>query len=112
MNREPKVTADLIAGITVAIVALPLALGFGITSGMSAAAIAGVLIGTSYRILNPVSIIESLRTTRSEVIVLVATAVATLFIDLIWGIAIGIVLHFVLQQAITKRTKLESRDET
>ena len=29
---------DLIAGITVAIVALPLAIGFGITSGMSAAA--------------------------------------------------------------------------
>ena len=29
---------DLISGITVAIVALPLAIGFGITSGMSAAA--------------------------------------------------------------------------
>ena len=29
---------DLIAGATVAIVALPLAIGFGITSGMSAAA--------------------------------------------------------------------------
>jgi SulP family sulfate permease len=92
--------------LVVALVAAPL------VSQIPAAAIAGVLIGTSYRILNPVSIIESLRTTRSEAIVLVATAVATLFIDLIWGIAIGIVLHFVLQQAITKRTKLESRDET
>lgn len=88
--------------LVVALVAAPL------VSQIPAAAIAGVLIGTSYRILNPVSIIESLRTTRSEAIVLVATAVATLFIDLVWGIAIGIVLHFVLQQAITKRTKLES----
>ena len=31
-------TKDVVAGFTVAIVALPLALGFGITSGMSAAA--------------------------------------------------------------------------
>ena len=92
--------------LAVALVAAPL------VSQIPAAAIAGVLIGTSYRILNPVSIIESLRTTRSEAIVLVSTAVATLFIDLILGIAIGIVLHFVLQQAISKRVKLESRNET
>ena len=92
--------------LVLALVAAPL------VSQIPAAAIAGVLIGTSYRILNPVSIIESLRTTRSEAIVLVSTAVATLFIDLIWGIAIGIVLHFVLQSAITNRTKLELRDET
>lgn len=92
--------------LILALVAAPL------VSQIPAAAIAGVLIGTSYRILNPVSIIESLRTTRSEAIVLVSTAVATLLIDLIWGIAIGIVLHFVLQSAITNRTKLELRDET
>ena len=89
----------------VALVAAPL------VSQIPAAAIAGVLIGTSYRILNPVSIIESLRTTRSEAVVLVVTATATLFIDLIWGIAIGILLHFALQQAITNRSKLELRDE-
>ena len=92
--------------LVLALVAAPL------VSQIPAAAIAGVLIGTSYRILNPVSIIESLRTTRSEAIVLVSTAVATLFIDLLWGIAIGIVLHFVLQSEITNRTKLELRDET
>ena len=91
--------------LVVVLVAAPL------VSQIPAAAIAGVLIGTSYRILNPVSIIESLRTTRSEATVLVATALATLFIDLIWGIAIGIVLHFLLDQVITHRTKLEFRDE-
>jgi len=92
--------------LVVALVAAPL------VSQIPAAAIAGVLLGTSYRILNPASIIESLRTTRSEAIVLVATAVATLFIDLIWGLAIGIVLHFVIKQAISKRTKLELPYET
>lgn len=62
-------------------------------SHIPAPAIAGVLIGTSYRILNPRSLKESLQTTKSEATVLVVTAVATLAIDLIWGIAIGIVLY-------------------
>jgi SulP family sulfate permease len=92
--------------LVVALVAAPL------VSQIPAAAIAGVLLGTSYRILNPVSIIESLRTTRSEAAVLVVTALATLFIDLIWGITMGIVLHLVLREAIKNRTKLESRHET
>jgi sulfate permease, SulP family len=55
--------ADLLAGITVAVVALPLALGFGVTSGAGAAAglytaiIAGVLAavfgGSNYQISGP-----------------------------------------------------------
>ncbi|WP_460365854.1 SulP family inorganic anion transporter, partial [Actinocorallia lasiicapitis] len=36
MRRQPR--RDLLAGVTVAIVALPLALGFGVTSGMGAEA--------------------------------------------------------------------------
>ncbi len=183
-RTRKDLTSDLIAGITVAIVALPLAIGFGITSGMSAAAglttaiiagflaalfggskfqvsgptgamtvilipviqkygpeaipartsvnvrshaksrlasifhalvlllialiaaplvsyiptaaIAGVLLGTSYRILNPSSIMESLRTTKPEAATLLVTAVSVLAIDLIWGMAIGIVLHLIL----------------
>ncbi len=65
-------------------------------SHIPAPAIAGVLIGTSYRILNPRSLRESLRTTKREAVVLIVTAVGTLAIDLIWGIAIGIVLYGVL----------------
>ena len=67
-------------------------------SQIPAAAIAGVLIGTSYRILNPRSLMESLRTTKREAIVLLVTAVATLSIDLIWGIAIGIALYAFLHR--------------
>jgi len=70
-----------------------------IVSAIPSAAIAGVLIGTSYRILNPASIRESLQTTKSEAIVLITTAVSTLVIDLIWGIAIGIILHLILSRA-------------
>lgn len=65
-------------------------------SHIPAPAIAGVLLGTSYRILNPRSLKESLRTTKREAIVLVVTAVTTLAIDLIWGIGIGIVLYALL----------------
>jgi SulP family sulfate permease len=65
-----------------------------IISAIPTAAIAGVLIGISYRILNPASIAESLRTTKAEAMVLIITALVTLFIDLIWGIAVGILAHF------------------
>ncbi len=79
-----------VALLFVALVAAPW------VSHIPAAAIAGVLLGTSYRILNPRSLKESLRTTKREATVLVVTAVATLGIDLIWGIGIGIMLYAVL----------------
>jgi SulP family sulfate permease len=70
------------------------------------AAIAGVLLGTSYRILNPASIRESLRTTKAESFTLIVTALATIAIDLIWGIAIGIALHLLL---VNGRERMRSR---
>lgn len=63
-------------------------------SQIPAAAIAGVLLGTSIRILNPANIKELLRTTKGEITVFAITAIATISIDLIWGIAIGICAHF------------------
>ena len=58
-----SLTADVVAGVTVAVVALPLAIGFGITTGMSAAAglttaiIAGFLAaifgGSNYQVSGP-----------------------------------------------------------
>jgi SulP family sulfate permease len=65
-----------------------------IFSQIPQAAIAGVLIGTSVRILNPANLKELLQTTRGEVAVFAVTAISTIAIDLIWGIAIGITAHF------------------
>jgi SulP family sulfate permease len=59
-------------------------------------AIAGVLIGTSVRILNPHNVREQLRSTWQEVATYVVTAVVTIAVDLIWAIFIGIALHFIL----------------
>jgi SulP family sulfate permease len=74
----------------IALVAAPL------VSQIPTAVIAGLLLGTSYRILNPASIMESLRTTKAEAATLIVTAVSTVAIDLIWGMAIGIALHMIL----------------
>ncbi len=75
----------------VAVIAAP------IVSEIPSAAIAGVLLGTSYRILNPVSLMEMMRTTKSEMTVFLVTAFSTVVIDLIWGIGIGIALHFLFE---------------
>lgn len=78
--------------LIIALIAAPM------VSQIPTAVIAGLLLGTSYRILNPVSIMESLRTTKSEASVLIVTAISTVAIDLIWGMAIGIALHFILER--------------
>ena len=62
-------------------------------SQIPAAAIAGVLIGTSIRILNPANLKELLRTTKFEIFTYAVTAFCTIAIDLIWGIAIGLCVH-------------------
>lgn len=41
---------------------------------------------------------ESLRTTKPEAATLLVTAVSVLAIDLIWGMAIGIALHLILER--------------
>ena len=78
--------------LIIALIAAPM------VSQIPTAVIAGLLLGTSYRILNPVSIIEALRTTKSEASVLIVTAISTVAIDLIWGMVIGIALHILLER--------------
>lgn len=84
----------------IALIAAPM------VSQIPTAVIAGLLLGTSYRILNPISIMESLRTTKSEATALVVTAISTVVIDLIWGMAIGIALHILLSRYSKKHKAL------
>lgn len=67
------------------------------------AALAGVLLGTSYRIANPKSITEALRTTYEERAVFIVTAGSVLAIDLIWGLVIGLFTNFVLKKLLSSR---------
>ncbi len=64
-------------------------------------AIAGVLIGTSVRILNPQKIREQLQFTWQEAASYLVTAIVTVTVDLIWAIFVGIALHFAL--SVTKK---------
>jgi len=63
-------------------------------SKIPTAALAGVLLGTSYRIASPGNLREALRTTRLDSTILLITAAVVLLVDLIWGIAIGTILYF------------------
>jgi SulP family sulfate permease len=70
-----------------------------IVSLIPTAALAGVLIGTSLRIANPQSVKEALQSTYKFRIVYVVTALVVVFIDLMWGVAIGILLEKILNKA-------------
>jgi sulfate permease, SulP family len=74
-----------------------------VISHVPTATLAAVLIGTSIRIAAPQRLRELLRTTGPNEIVLIATAASVLFIDLIWGIAIGVVLHLLLTKGLKRR---------
>ncbi len=62
------------------------------------AVLAAVLLTTPWRIASPTSIREAMQTTTTEKLSYLATAVAVLAIDLIWGTLIGIMLHWFLKR--------------
>jgi SulP family sulfate permease len=76
------------------ILAFVLVLG-PVISVIPTAGLAGVLLGTSWRIASPATIAESLRTTRGEQVTFLVTALSVVAIDLIWGIVIGVVAHLI-----------------
>jgi SulP family sulfate permease len=67
-------------------------------SQIPTAAIAGVLIGTSFRIFNKATMLEIFSSSRSNVAIFLVTAVVTLGIDLIWGIIAGVCSCLVLKK--------------
>ena len=73
-----------------------------IFSQIPSAAIAGVLIGTSFRIFNKASMQEVFKSGRKNILIYLITAATTLIVDLIWGIFIGIALYLMLK-AIPKK---------
>lgn len=69
-----------------------------IFSQIPTAAIAGVLIGTSIRIFNKGAIRKIFASSASNRYIYMTTAIVTLCVDLIWGIAVGVILHFLLNK--------------
>lgn len=82
------------AAVVHALVLLAFVFGLsGIVSHIPTAVLAGVLLGASWRIANPKSILENLRTTWPSRIGYLSTAIAVVAIDLIWGIVIGLIFY-------------------
>ena len=73
-----------------------------VISYIPTAVLAGVLLGTSLRIANPRSIREALQSTGPQRLVYCATALAVLFIDLIWGVVIGLAINYIAQKTERK----------
>jgi SulP family sulfate permease len=64
-------------------------------SQIPTAAIAGVLIGTSFRIFNKATMLEIFSSGKSNIAIFLVTAIVTLGVDLIWGIIAGVAIYFV-----------------
>ena len=69
-----------------------------IFSQIPTAAIAGVLIGTSFRIFNKATMLEIFSSGRSNIAIFLITAVVTLGVDLIWGIIAGVTSSLLMKK--------------
>ena len=101
-SRAHTRLASMIHALTILVVILAIAPLF---SQIPAAALGGVLIGASIRILNPRKLMETLRTTRKELTVFFVTALFTITVDLIWGVAVGIAIHFIVTKFDLRRMR-------
>jgi SulP family sulfate permease len=89
----------IVHAITLLLIVLFLA---PIFSQIPSAAIAGVLIGTSFRIFNKASMQEIFKSGQKNIWIYLITAAVTVGVDLIWGIFVGIALYLLLR-AIPKK---------
>ncbi|MEN9687371.1 MAG: hypothetical protein RL381_383 [Actinomycetota bacterium] len=87
--------AAMIHAVVLLIITLFLA---PIFSQIPTAAIAGVLIGTSFRIFNKATMLEIFSSSKSNIAVFLITAGTTLAIDLIWGISVGLATYLVIKK--------------
>jgi SulP family sulfate permease len=79
-----------------------------LVSQIPMASLAAVLLATSWRIANPESIKEALQTIWVERLSYLATAIAVLAIDLIWGLAIGVAVHLIANRVSGLRSLRKS----
>jgi SulP family sulfate permease len=68
------------------------------------AALAGVLLATTARMVKPRELLELIRRSRLDALVLATTLVATVFIDLITAVLLGLVLSLMLRRTRLART--------
>ncbi|MEU3709816.1 SulP family inorganic anion transporter [Streptomyces catenulae] len=79
-----------------------------LVSRIPLAALAGVLLATAVRMVEVGSLRAMARATRSDAVVLVVTAVATLALDLVYAVVIGLVVAGALAlRAVARQSRME-----
>lgn len=101
-----------VASLTHAVLLLVVVLvGAGVVGQIPLAALAGVLLVTASRMVSWPSVRQVLRTSRSDALVLVLTAVVTISVDLIYAVVIGIAAAAVLALRNLSRASGVHREE-
>ena len=70
------------------------------------AALAGVLLATTARMVKPRELLELVRKSRIDALVLTTTLIATVFIDLITAVLLGLVLSMMLRRTRLAKTEV------
>lgn len=80
----------------------------GLVSDIPLAALAGVLLATTVRMIESASILAIARATRSDAFVMVATFVVTVALDLVTAVAVGVAFAAILAlREVARSTRLE-----
>ncbi|MEV1069668.1 SulP family inorganic anion transporter [Streptomyces sp. NPDC050263] len=108
VNVRTGAVSRLAALIHAAILAVIVFAAAPLVSKVPLAALAGVLLATAIRMVEVGSLRAMARTTRSDALILVLTAVATLALDLVYAVIIGLVVAGVLAlRAVAKQVRFD-----
>lgn len=85
--------------------------GASVVSQIPLPALAGVLMVTSFRMVSPMTVRTVLRSTRSDAIVFIITAIITVSVDLIYAVLVGIAAAALFALRQLARTSSVHREE-
>ncbi|MEV7231665.1 SulP family inorganic anion transporter [Polymorphospora sp. NPDC051019] len=113
VNVRSGASSRLAALTHAAILALIVLAAAPLVSRVPLAALAGVLIATAIRMVEVGSLKAMARATRSDAVVLVLTAAATVALDLVYAVIIGLIVAGTLAlRAVAKDARLDQVDVT
>ncbi|MFB8757890.1 SulP family inorganic anion transporter [Streptomyces nigra] len=108
VNVRTGATSRLAALIHAAVLAVIVFAAAPLVSRIPLAALAGVLLATAIRMVEVGSLRAMARATRSDALILVVTAVATLALDLVYAVIIGLVVAGALAlRAVARQARLD-----
>jgi SulP family sulfate permease len=106
VNVKSNAQSKLAALSHSVILALVVLLFAPLVATIPLAALAGVLLATTARMIKPRELIELTKKSRLDALMLVTTLIATVFVDLITAVLIGLVLSLMLRRTRLARTQV------